>query len=506
MTSPRTTDEYICSTKPKPMRGTRNVELKFSVGITTFHDVLVQAREILGDNKVYFDGNVDVLAKPLREVEDINKIDGIVAGYEDETGSIVSIGSVNTMVVNRRYDAKTGRHSIDLHPLFSIPSSHSYIGNRLAYSNSTTNSLLLQMKSMKSITSVRYISRYNNETVLKLDSKTLGVDLNDATARHIVAYIEKEFELKSSCSSGLHLEVNGQLVAFGDSLDSLLREWAPRGGTVTVLTRPDLKDLLHRGESRLDMEISVRTIIGKTIQIKCFKELSVGGLKRLIEEKEGIHLDQQRLVFEGKQLEDNLMLGVDYNMQNESTVHLILRLRGGMFHSTSGRQDFRGLDLSDKHNGRQVSLLLPDGSRTTMNIRARDSLTYLKGIAMALVEEANADNNQGTKRNRVAEIESLDQSLELSVRRIRSLLFSARREHENTKNALETEQSRMNREGARRETLEECIGNILDLRSQLLDQNAQIKLLSETLIEKEMELEESEQSAKSEQPPTKNRE
>ena len=86
------------------------------------------------------------------------------------------------------------------------------------------------------------------------------------------------------------------------------------------------------------MTVFIRTLTGKRFPVLAEVSETIEELKNRIADTEGIPVCQQRLTFGKFNLEDGRTLS-DYNIQRNAEIHLTLRLRGGMYHATSGRSN-----------------------------------------------------------------------------------------------------------------------------------------------------------------------
>jgi large subunit ribosomal protein L40e len=112
----------------------------------------------------------------------------------------------------------------------------------------------------------------------------------------------------------------------GNDFEALCQKVHPGLTSIGSRVDPELLQAARQKDNVTVDELYVQTLTGKTIRIDNANLKTVADLKEAIQDEEGIPPEQQRLIFNGRQLEDVQRL-VDNNIQSGDTLHLILRLR-----------------------------------------------------------------------------------------------------------------------------------------------------------------------------------
>jgi large subunit ribosomal protein L40e len=129
-------------------------------------------------------------------------------------------------------------------------------------------------------------------------------------------------------------------------------------------------------------DIILKTQMEKCLTFGVYAFTSVRQFMAMIEEKEEIPPNQQRLIFRGRRLDEDHLTMRDYGILNADTVHLVLSLCGGMYHETSARQDFAVLADTDSTQI-SITLLFPDGDETNVSVSPWTEVTNLKALAIS---------------------------------------------------------------------------------------------------------------------------
>ncbi|KAJ3446894.1 hypothetical protein M0812_07889 [Anaeramoeba flamelloides] len=189
-----------------------------------------------------------------------------------------------------------------------------------------SNSSSLNEEYKRSIAETYFLEQFGktNTGNISIQVKMLSesIQITDFHNDNTIQYLKYRVSLQTEKDPKSFFVFNGEKRIDDSQLIGEI-EWEKENHELTLVNRRDKPIPQQKA-----IQLFVKTLTGKTITLNLSNFSSILELKKAIKEKEGINENEQRLLFGGKQLQDNLTL-VQYNIHALSTIHLVLRLRGG---------------------------------------------------------------------------------------------------------------------------------------------------------------------------------
>ena len=265
----------------------------------------------LGDDKpiIYYVLKQYILTKEYVKTLNINLYEG------NKNGILIDIKRLSGEIMNYSFKPKTKIENIKekIYEYSKIPLEFQILSyqNIELDNNKTLNDYNINNKS-----TLNLFLKSKNGIIIKLERPTGKVAWLDVNTSETILNIKKLLEDK------IHLLVKYQKIKYnGIELND-----------EETLSQHNIKnesvlEVIFKSEKTGNV-VFIKTLIGKTIVLDVKPDYTIEDIKELAYDQEKIPIDQQRLIFKGKQLEDYKTLE-QYNIENESTLHYVLKLRGG---------------------------------------------------------------------------------------------------------------------------------------------------------------------------------
>ena len=417
-----------------------------TLGETTLSDLLKAARTHFGDPNLFFVNRPPKISKPI-DWE-------FVGGDKTSNNSLLGIREGDTLFVS----VLNGKASLQKVSSYTKDTSPKVILESTVEQYHVVEGVTIQQCApLKEICIVG-----PDGALIKLGEKKLGKKLHDVTVKDVKDWIVQKFRVIPQAIDSVSV---GDCVVERDD-ERTVCELHRAGGKASFLLSPDLFTLSQNASKDKRFQLFMKTLTGKTITMIGWPLATIHQIKNQIQDHEGLPPDQQRLIFAGKQLEDGLTLR-QHRVSKEATLHIVLRLCGGMFHATSARQDFASLSEDQRP---KINLILPNGDQESLAYIEDDTIANLKKQALALVD-ASTKRHKRLKTSNESGGEVKDDS---TIDKLRADLSAATTEKNRIGEAIlaaEMDKERRTRDGASASSsdLAETEGKIAALRSSLFE-------------------------------------